>query len=376
MKGQPSLSKVKSSLNEIVEHLGFVNDLRLKSKLFLVGKGSQTGLDEDGAKLLYSVKKFGSISMAARQVGKDYRRAWIKIDELEKSFGFRVVDRVSGGLGGGSAKLTLEGEVLLQKYLLAKKKAELLMDSDLLLKPDLRIMGSHCYALEILTEMIEERFKNFFTEYVNVGSQNGLRLVLENIADLSGVHLFDSESGEYNTFLLRNPSFGKKIALIRGYWRTQGIIVNKGNPKNILTLQDLFREDVVFVNRNIGSGTRALLDAMISKMASEKGLGFDNMVKEVRGYANEVRSHLEVAMAIKNGKADTGVGIRSVAKLFDLDFIPIQNERFDFVVLKDKVGSEKIGKFNEALSSQEFRSRVCGGDLGIEFDGEVGKILL
>jgi len=363
-------------LNEIVEHLGFVNGLRLKSKLFLVGKGSQTGLDEDGAKLLYSVKKFGSISMAARQVGKDYRRAWIKIDELEKSFGFRVVDRVSGGLGGGSAKLTLEGEVLLQKYLLAKKKAELLMDSDLLLKPDLRIMGSHCYALEILTEMIEERFKNFFTEYVNVGSQNGLRLVLENIADLSGVHLFDSESGEYNTFLLRNPSFGKKIALIRGYWRTQGIIVNKGNPKNILTLQDLFREDVVFVNRNIGSGTRALLDAIISKMASEKGLGFDNMVKEIRGYANEVRSHLEVAMAIKNGKADTGVGIRSVAKLFDLDFIPIQNERFDFVVLKDKVGSEKISKFNEALSSQEFKFRVCGGDLGIEFDGEVGKILL
>jgi putative molybdopterin biosynthesis protein len=236
-------------------------------------------------------------------------------------------------------------------------------------------MGSHCYALEILVDIMEATYKNFFVEYINVGSENGIKLVLANIADISGVHLFDQVSGQYNDFLLKDPSFGKKIALIKGYSRIQGIILSNGNPKKINSIDDILRKDVVFINRNLGSGTRILLDSMINKMALKGGLSFGKMVGEIRGYSNEVRSHFEVAIAIRNGKADMGVGIKSVAKLLELDFIPIQSERFDFVVLREKIKEEKIVKFIKTLTSKHFKAEIREKNLGIEFDDRIGQIL-
>ena len=334
------------------------------------------GLDEDGVELLQAIKTYGSISMAAKQVDKDYRIAWLKIDELERSFGFRIIDRTFGGLGGGSAKLTLKGEILLQKYLLAKKKLESILNAGIIAKPDLSIMGSHCYALEVLIGMMEASYKDFFVEYINVGSENGVKLVLEDIADISGVHLLDFKSGEYNSFLLRDKSIGKKIALIRGYSRIQGIILNKGNPKNVSSIEGVLRKDIVFINRNFGSGTRILLDTIIRKIASERGLSFDRIIKGIRGYDNEVRSHFEVAVAVKNGKADVGIGIKSVAELLELDFIPIQSEKFDFIILKEKMFEERISKFIKALTSKHFQVEIREKDIGIEFDDQLGKIMV
>ena len=370
------LFEVKLCLNEIIDSIKSLENLQLRKKLYLLSKTSQLGLDEEGSELLQAIKKYGSILMAAKQVGKDYRMAWLKIDELEKSFGFKIIDRTFGGLGGGSAKLTLKGEILLQKYLLATKKMQNFLDSEEVTKPNLRVMGSHCPALEILVDMMEASYKNFFVEYINVGSENGIKLVLTNIADISGVHLFDKISGQYNNFLLKDPSFGKKIALIKGYSRTQGIILSNGNPKNINSIEDMFRKDVVFINRNTGAGTRILIDAMINKIALERGLSFGKMIRGIRGYNNEVRSHFEVAIAVKNGKADMGVGIRSAAKLLELYFIPIQSERFDFVVLKEKINEENIVKFNKILTSRRFNTEISEKDLGIEFDDYTGKIIL
>lgn len=367
--------EAKLCLNEIIDTIRSLENLQLGKKLYLLSKTSPTGLDEENARLLQAIRQYGSISVAAKQSGKDYRMAWLKIDELEKSFGFKIVDRTLGGLGGGSAKLTLKGEILLQKYFLAMKKVQNFLDSEEVTKPNLSIMGSHCYALEILVDIMEATYKNFFVEYINVGSENGIKLVLANMADISGVHLFDQVSGQYNDFLLKDPSFGKKIALIKGYSRIQGIILSKGNPKKIHSIDDILRKDVVFINRNLGSGTRILLDSMINKMALKGGLSFGKMVGEIRGYSNEVRSHFEVAIAIRNGKADMGVGIKSVAKLLELDFIPIQNERFDFVVLREKIKEEKIVKFIKTLTSKHFNAEIHEKNLGIEFDDRIGQIL-
>lgn len=372
---RPNLFEAKLCLNEIIDTIRSLENLQLGKKLYLLSKTSPTGLDEENARLLQAIRQYGSISVAAKQSGKDYRMAWLKIDELEKSFGFKIVDRTLGGLGGGSAKLTLKGEILLQKYFLAMKKVQNFLDSEEVTKPNLSIMGSHCYALEILVDIMEATYKNFFVEYINVGSENGIKLVLANMADISGVHLFDQVSGQYNDFLLKDPSFGKKIALIKGYSRIQGIILSKGNPKKIHSIDDILRKDVVFINRNLGSGTRILLDSMINKMALKGGLSFGKMVGEIRGYSNEVRSHFEVAIAIRNGKADMGVGIKSVAKLLELDFIPIQNERFDFVVLREKIKEEKIVKFIKTLTSKHFNAEIHEKNLGIEFDDRIGQIL-
>jgi molybdate transport repressor ModE-like protein len=367
--------EVKSYLNEVIDSFKSLDDLRIVDKLYLFGKTSRLGMDEESAGLLSAIKKFGSISLASRYVGKDYRTAWTKIDELEKSFGFKVIDRTFGGLGGGSAKLTLKGEILLQKYLLAMKKMGNFIDSISKIRPDLSLMGSHCNALEILVGMMESEIKNFFVEYINVGSENGVKLVIAGIADISGVHLFDKISGEYNKFLLKDPKFGRKIALIRGYSRIQGIILGEGNPKNINSLEDVLRRDVVFINRNAGSGTRILFDTLMNKIVLGRGTSYRKISEGIRGYDNEVRSHFEVGTAVKYGKADMGIGIKSVAKLLKLDFIPIQSERFDFVLLKDKVDGDNIKKFLQMLSSKAFREEIYEMDLGIEFDDMVGKII-
>jgi len=353
----------------------FVQDLKADASLALVHKGSLV-LDGDGAKLLESIKRYGSISMAARHVGEDYRLAWMKINEIERALGGKVVDRILGGVGGGSAKLTLKGEILLQKYLIVRKRASGILDSKTIMRPDLSIMGSHCNVLEIMVEMIEERFKDFLVENVNVGSENGLRLVLGGIADIAGVHLSNGGGGEYNRFLLKDRAMGQKIALIRGYSRMQGIIVKGHNPKGVSSIGDIFRDDVVFINRNRGSGTRNLIDAMIKAYAAKRGWGHGAAVRRIRGYGNEVRSHFETAVAIKYNKADAGVGIEAAARSFELSFIPLKREEFDFIVLRSKSGKGNIEKFREVLSSRELRAIASRKGFGIGFDGQAGKILV
>ncbi|MGC8911295.1 MAG: substrate-binding domain-containing protein [Nitrososphaeria archaeon] len=356
-----------------LEKSGFAGSLHAKIALTIHSMAPE-GFSVKDARLFNAIKDFGSISLAAKHVGEDYGLTWKRIDALEKAFGCKLVQRAFGGLGGGSAKLTIEGEILLQKYLLAEKKLRMLNEADML-KADLKIYGSHCPALEMLVKQAEEFYNNFFIEYVNVGSAEGLKLVLEEEADISGIHLLDEESGEYNMFLLRDKVFGDKIAIIRGYKRVQGIVTRKGNPKNISSLEDLFRKDIVFVNRNRGSGTRMLLDMMLKEAAARKGLGFDDVIGRVRGYGNEVRSHLEVAVAVKEGKADCGVAIKSAAKLLNLEFIPLKEETFDFVILKENVGKENIQKFIGTLSSREFKDKILEKDIGINFFNDTGKIL-
>jgi len=363
-------------LADMARRFGFVKDLSVDVAQSLIYGRSGVVLDDHGAKLLGAIKNYGSISMAAKCMGEDYRLAWMKISAIEKALGHKVVDRILGGVGGGSAKLTLEGEILLQKYLIAEKRASRLLNAKSMMRADLSIMGSHCNVLEILVKIMEERFENFLVENVNVGSENGLRLVLAGIADISGVHLFDESSGEYNGFLLREKKMGRKIALIRGYSRMQGIIVKRHNPKGIGSIGDLFRDDVVFINRNRGSGTRNLIDATIRAHVLKRGWGYSTAVRRIRGYDNEVRSHFETAVAIRYNKADAGIGIEAVARSFDLSFIPLRKEKFDFVVLRSKSGGENVKKFIEVLSSRELRAKISGKKLGIGFDGETGKILV
>jgi molybdate-binding protein len=103
----------------------------------------------------------------------------------------------------------------------------------------------------------------------------------------------------------------------------------------------------MFVNRNRGSGTRLLLDNMLKEIASKRGEGFEEVVKNLRGYGNEVRSHMEVGVAVKEGKADCGIAIKSVAQ-----------------------------KFIETLASKEFKDKILEKDIGINFFNETGKIIM
>ncbi len=358
----------------VEEKIDFIKKLDIETIVSIKLEKMLKGMDRTDAKLLAGVRKFGSILKAAKYVGEDYKLAWTRVSELERGFGCKLVERSYGGLGGGGAKLTVEGEVLLQKYMLVEKKFKMINRKELL-KADLSIFGSHCPALEILVEMLEKRFRGFFVEYVSVGSYEGLDLVLKGFSDISGIHLFDESTGEYNTYLLKDKVLNEKISIIRGYKRVQGIITRKGNPKKIFSVRDLLRKDVTFINRNKGSGTRFLIDKLIMDFALNKNMQFHNVVNQIRGYNNEVRSHLEVAVAVKEGKVDCGFAIKAAAKLLNLDFVPFTEEAFDFVILKKNIGKDNIQKFTNMLSSTEFKKKVLEKDLGIKFFENTGELV-
>ena len=115
-----------------------------------------------------------------------------------------------------------------------------------------------------------------------------------------------------------------EVSLITLAHREQGLIVAKGNPSRIEGIADLTRDGIVFVNRQRGSGTRILLDYLLKKM------GIDG--SRIDGYGREEFTHLLVAAAVKSGRADAGLGIRAAARALDLDFIPIEHERYDLII--------------------------------------------
>jgi putative molybdopterin biosynthesis protein len=166
-----------------------------------------------------------------------------------------------------------------------------------------------------------------------------------------------------------------KAVVVRGYLREQGFILAKGNPKYVRGFEDLLRKDVKFVNRGLGSGTRAMLDREMKKIAERIGLKLNEIPKRVRGYSMEVKSHEEVAKAVSHAKADVGLGIRAVAEKYRLDFIPLAEEYFDFVIDKKRLKMPLVNSFIEMLGSDRFKMEVEKNAPGIKIVEETGKLI-
>lgn len=217
---------------------------------------------------------------------------------------------------------------------------------------DLVIIGSHCLGLDLILELMPE----FEAKVVNTGSTAGILAVKRKEADIAGIHLL-SEDGIYNETFLRY--YGIRDAfLVKGYLREQGLILRKGNPKGISGFQDLLREGVLFVNRNKGSGTRVLIDMHLGELARKLGISFEELKGRIRGYEIEAKTHDAVAFAVASGRADVGVGIKSVAKLYDLDFIPLRAEEYDFLIPKERIKKNSVRHFLEILKSDEFAKKL------------------
>lgn len=221
---------------------------------------------------------------------------------------------------------------------------------------DLLIIGSHCVGIDVLLEIMR-RENPWVVKVINVGSSGGLVAIRRGEADIAGTHLLDDETGEYNIPFI--PKFGlQNVLLVKGYAREQGLIVKKGDPKGIERVEDLLREDVSIMNRNPGSGTRVLLDMYLKDVADSKGLDFDDMVKEIEGYNMEAKSHTAVATGVLMDKADVGLGIKTVADSYGLDFIPLRDEEYDFVIRKDRMDKKAVEQFINTLKSKEFKEAL------------------
>ncbi len=228
------------------------------------------------------------------------------------------------------------------------------------------VVGSHDLGLDLLTHFLHKKSHKYELSLTHVGSLSGLIAVREELAHMAGTHLFDPETEEFNLPYIRKYLPNTPVKLVHFAWRDQGLIVLPGNPKGIYGLQDLIREDVYFINRQPGSGTRVLLDYHLKK--------FGIPVSKIAGYKAEETTHVGVAVAVATGQADVGLGIKAAAKLLGLEFIPLFQERYDLLVREDFFGSEAFGLIREILSDEDFRSQVAA--LGGYEISEMGKILL
>jgi len=184
----------------------------------------------------------------------------------------------------------------------------------------------------------------------HVGSFGGVLALKKKETTIAPIHILDSKSGTYNIDVLNKYFPSGDVSLIKGIKREQGLIVPKGNPKNIKGIEDLTRNDLTFINRQRGAGTRILLDYNLEK------LGIDN--NDIQGYEREATTHMAAAMSVKSSTCDLTLGVKSAADILDLDFILIDYEDYDFAVLKDSLEEEGVSKFIEYLKSERFSEEI------------------
>lgn len=209
------------------------------------------------------------------------------------------------------------------------------------------IIGSHDLILDVMADMMPNQFPGMYLSSTHVGSMGGLMALKRGEAHIAPVHMLDEETGIYNVSYIEKL-FQEPVALIKGVGRVQGIMVKKGNPLNISSIEDL--KKVRFVNRQRGAGTRMLLDFCLKK----RGI----LTEEIKGYDREAATHMAVAALVAGESADAGLGIRSAALAMKLDFIEVGQEEYDFAVPEKYLELPYIQAFIQILKSEEFHQKL------------------
>ena len=211
-------------------------------------------------------------------------------------------------------------------------------------------IGSHDMTLDLLASHVRRAKPQMTLASSNVGSMGGLMALARGEAHLAGSHLLDEESGEYNLSYIRRFLKGRSVVVVNLVQRIQGLILPRGNPKQIGALHDLTRDDVTFLNRQRGSGTRLLLDYKLRELGIE--------ADDILGYDREEYTHLAVAAAVAGGRADVGLGILSAANAMGLDFVPLLSEQYDLVIPREHYDSENVQFVLETIRSDAFKAEV------------------
>ena len=247
------------------------------------------------------------------------------VTSFSQADGFVAIDALSAGLDAGVTKeVTLIG---------GRAKA-----------PDIVIMGSHCVALDVIIKRLAEQ--GFAARTVAIGSMGGVVAAERGECDIAPVHLLDAASGQYNKHLIREGT-----SLHPGWQRMQGFMFRTGDARfSGKTAQDALRaalgdSSCLMVNRNAGAGTRILIDQLLEG-------------RRQPGYANQPKSHNAVAAAIAQGRADWGIAIANVAKLYGLTFLPIAPEHCDFLMLDRRRTRPAVQAFLAALAEPRVRQRI------------------
>jgi len=215
-------------------------------------------------------------------------------------------------------------------------------------------IGSHDLTLDLMAQFLAEHDRRFVS--ANVGSQGGLIALRRAEAHLAGSHLFDPRTGEFNISYIRQYMPGIPVKVVALARREQGLLVKRGNPLGIKSLEDLGRSDspagrgVRFMNRQRGAGTRVLLDFHLNRLGISP--------EKIQGYNQEEYTHLGVAAAVASGRADCGLAIAAAAQALDLDFVPLFQERYDLVIPKVYADGQLLSPLFGLLNGRTFRDEV------------------
>lgn len=209
---------------------------------------------------------------------------------------------------------------------------------------DLVVIGSHCVGLDFLIGKLMRQ--GIRTKSLYVGSMGGLAAAKRGECDVAGVHLMNPATGEYN-----RPYLTDTLALVQGYGRMQGIVFRRGDPRFDGRNRDealaaaLSDPACVMVNRNAGSGTRVIIDALLGE-------------RRPAGYGTQTKSHNAVAAAVHQQRADWGVAIDTVAKQYGLGFIALKQEQYDFIVPASRLARAPVRAFCELLEDRKTRASL------------------
>jgi len=253
------------------------------------------------------------------------------VTSFSQADGFIEIDALASALDAGSdAQVTLIGSTAHA--------------------PDLVIMGSHDVALDVVVGALADR--GISARTLAVGSLGGVAAVNRGECDIAPVHLIDPASGEYNKHLV-----APGLILVPGWRRMQGILFRRGDTRfEGRSAQEALKivladATVQMVSRNAGAGTRVLIDRLLGGARPP-------------GYANQPRSHNAVAAAIAQERADWGLAIEPVAKLYGLGFLPVSPEHYDFLVVEDRRERPAVRTFLALLRDEATQQQIRA--LGME----------
>lgn len=233
-----------------------------------------------------------------------------------------------------------------EKYYRAKADALLLQQIVLpnTRRPALIFSGSHDLALEQMAKRLE---KHIALLSLSVGSLDGLVNLRQGLCQISGSHLLD-ENGEYNTPFVRHLFPDRDMQVITLAYRTQGLMLARGNPRGIKKIADIARSNVRFVNRNSGSGTRLWFDTELKKLKIP--------AEKIQGYDRAVITHSHAASAVQSSRADAALGLQAAAHIYGLDFIPLFEERYDLILPREN--EKTLAPILDYLQTSNFRNEL------------------
>jgi putative molybdopterin biosynthesis protein len=207
--------------------------------------------------------------------------------------------------------------------------------------------------LDILSRYFERHPKGTQALRSYEGSYNGLFALYHGKVQVATTHLWDGDTDQYNIPYVKRMLPGMQAVIVHLAERMQGFYVAKGNNKGIRDWKDITRSDISIINREKGSGVRILLDEKLRKMGISPS--------SINGYSKECTSHLAVASAVSRGAADLGIGCeKSGLQVKDIEFIPLQSERYELVTRKEDFMKPHFQAVFEILNSEEFKTEIEG----------------